>query len=36
VFNGSGLSINGGLYEAHTHPYLPGSGTQTETGPPQG
>lgn len=36
VFNGSGLSINGDLYEAHTHPYFPGTGTETETGPPQG
>jgi hypothetical protein len=36
VFNGSGLSINGAIYENHTHPYLPGSGTETETGAPQG
>lgn len=36
VFNGSGLNINGGLYEDHTHPYFPGTGTETETGPPQG
>jgi hypothetical protein len=36
VFNGSGLSINGALYENHTHPYFPGTGTETETGPPQG
>jgi hypothetical protein len=36
VFNGAGLSINGALYEDHTHPYFPGGGNETETGPPQG
>jgi hypothetical protein len=34
VFNASGLLINGESYELHTHGYLPGSGSQTQTTPP--
>ncbi len=35
TLNSSGLDIGGILFGTHTHPYLPGTGTQTETGSPQ-
>lgn len=31
----NGLTINGIVFGTHTHPYLPGTGAQTETGAPQ-
>ncbi|GLQ45669.1 hypothetical protein GCM10007862_07200 [Dyella lipolytica] len=34
--NGSGLTIDGVLFDTHTHLYAPGTGTPTETGGPQG
>ncbi|MGC9216167.1 hypothetical protein [Acidithiobacillus sp.] len=35
IVNSSGISIGGILFGTHTHPYLPGTGAQTETGNPQ-
>ncbi|WP_369050511.1 hypothetical protein [Burkholderia gladioli] len=32
--NADGLSIDGNSYENHTHGYLPGSGSKTQTDPP--
>ncbi len=34
VLNGSGLLINGQSYQAHTHGYLPGSGSKVQSDPP--
>ncbi|MCM2546200.1 hypothetical protein [Burkholderia glumae] len=34
VLNADGLSIDGNSYENHTHGYLPGSGSKTQTDPP--
>lgn len=34
VFNGAGLSINGALYQNHTHGYLPGTGAKIQTDTP--
>lgn len=35
TLNSSGLNIGGILFGTHTHPYLPGTGSETETGDPQ-
>ncbi|GLQ98345.1 hypothetical protein [Dyella mobilis] len=35
LLNGSGLTIDGVLFDTHTHLYAPGTGTPTETGGPQ-
>ncbi len=35
TLDSTGLNIGGILFGTHTHPYLPGTGTQTETGDPQ-
>jgi hypothetical protein len=35
TLNSSGLTIDGVLFDTHTHLYAPGTGTPTETGGPQ-
>ena len=35
TLNSNGLNIGGILFGTHTHPYLPGTGSETETGDPQ-
>jgi hypothetical protein len=34
IINSSGISVDGITWETHAHPYFPGSGTETDTGPP--
>lgn len=35
TINSSGITLDGIVWGTHTHPYIPGTGSQTETGSPQ-